>query len=89
MTEPIRCPVCDQPVPLGFGRPKVYCTTDCRREMARLRRDLADKEADLADAIQKAADGYPPARDFWEGWARMHERQLAELRGRIPQEAQQ
>lgn len=82
------CPVDGQPVPAGFGRPRTYCSDQCRREMYRLRHELADKEAELADARQKAADGYSPGSYFWDGMAAMHERQLAELRDLVPEEMQ-
>lgn len=79
------CPVDGQPVPLGFGRPRTYCSDECRREMARRRHELAAKDAELADARQKAADGYRPGRYFWDGMAAMHERQLAELSDLVPE----
>jgi hypothetical protein len=80
------CPTCAGPIaPWSFGRPRTYCSIDCRREMYRRRRELAGKEGELVDARQKAVDGYAPGRDFWRQWAAMHERQLAELRRLIPE----
>jgi hypothetical protein len=85
VTEQRRCPVCDQPVPLGFGRPRIYCSTECRREAYRRCHELDDLVEQLAEARSKLASGYAPGADFWQGMAHILERQITELRALIPE----
>jgi hypothetical protein len=73
----------------AFGRPPIYCSVECRREMTRRRRDLANLEANVVDARQQAKDGYYPSqRRYWRHMAAFFDRQAAELRLRIPEEMQ-
>ena len=40
---------------LNFGRPRTYCSADCRREMDARRRELAGLEAQIAEARAELA----------------------------------
>jgi hypothetical protein len=73
-------------VPLGFGRPATYCSTDCRREMARRRHRADELEELIVDARTRLADGYAPGRYFWRDMAAWYERAADEVRQSIPEE---
>ena len=49
------CPVCGEPVAQRTsGRPAVYCGSECRREVERLRKYLPELEGQVHDAEQVA-----------------------------------
>lgn len=74
------CPVCGGVAPLGFGRPKTYCSTVCRREMADRRRRLAELEAEIDEAHVRLRDGYSPGAYYWRATLARLTLQAAELR---------
>ena len=64
------CPTCGADVPnTGLGRPRDYCSADCRREMGRLRRELEQLEMQLAEA-RRGAKEWPPASGETDTFAR-------------------
>ena len=79
------CPACAGPIPLGFGRPRTYCSTPCRQTVAGWRRELANLEEQAADARSKAESGYAPGAYFHEHMADLYAGQADELRQRIPE----
>jgi hypothetical protein len=75
------CPMCGAAVPhMPLGRPRTYCSPECRREMEHLRRDLPILETALLEAKQKAASGYWPGPHYWG--AEAHRLKLAVDEGR-------
>jgi hypothetical protein len=68
-----KCPTCGAAVPaVPLGRPRTYCSTECRRELPRRRRQLAGLEAELAEARLQ--------RDWHKGvWKERYRRQVAAL----------
>lgn len=54
------CPVCYEPVGIGFGRPRTYCSVDCRRQMERQRIELRELEEQTVEAREKAASWFWP-----------------------------
>jgi predicted nucleic acid-binding Zn ribbon protein len=83
-----KCPVCGKAVaPVAIGRPRRFCSPECRRELPRLRRQLADLEAELAEARYQLS--------VREGaWRDSYARKVASLiprveaaRQRIPEES--
>jgi hypothetical protein len=82
------CRTCSEPVPIGFGRPRLYCSLDCRNEMYRRCRELDDLEAQVEQSRVRLRDGYAPGRYFWRGHLAFLEHKAAELRARIPEEMQ-
>jgi hypothetical protein len=67
------CPICNAEVhAVPLGRPRTYCSTECRRELPRRRRQLADLEAQLAEARLQ--------RDWHKGvWKERYRREVASL----------
>lgn len=83
------CPTCSGPMPLpSFGRPPIYCSTDCRREMARLRRSLADLEEETVEARTLAGHNFWPGEEFWRKEAARLERAAVDVRSRVPEHLQ-
>lgn len=81
------CPTCHgmvEPV-VGSGRPRIYCSAACRREMVRLRRGVGDLEAALADARLKSW-GFWPGKDYWREAITHLNRELDAARRRVPSE---
>ncbi len=78
------CPTCAGPLPPAtFGRPPIYCTPACRREMASLRRELIELEGELIDARTHAEHGFWPGAEFWHKEAARLERTAADIRSRV------
>ncbi len=78
------CPTCGGPVPLtSHGRPPIYCTIDCRHEMARLRRHLIALEGELVEARTHAEHEFWPGAEFWRKEAARLERAAADVRSRV------
>jgi hypothetical protein len=86
LPSPATCPTCRDLVPIAWtGRPRTYCTDDCRREMARRRRDLAALEAELVEVRYLASVHH----GFWSpAHVRSIEGDVAKARARIPEEVQ-
>ncbi len=78
------CPTCAGALPPAtFGRPPIYCTPACRREMARLRRDLSTLDDERANALTLAANEFWPGRTHWHQEAVRLERAAADVRSRV------
>ena len=80
------CPTCGQPVPpqTGSGRPRIFCSTRCRRDMFGMRQELVEREEQLVDARYKLSTGYWPGTHYWRGTIRWLELAIQELQQRIP-----
>ena len=68
--EPWWCPVCAVPAPRIAhqpGRPRIYCSPACRREMYRMVGELAEleRQRDETEALVKSAHN-----EHWRGDAR-------------------
>ena len=74
-SEQRRCPTCNRPVALGFGRPKTYCQPTCRAEMAVRRQELDELRAELDEARDKAA--HESEGTYWRNRVPLLERQVA------------
>jgi len=80
----VTCPTCAGALPPAtFGRPPVYCSPACRREMARLRRDLSRLEGERANAITLAGHAFWPGADHWHKEAARLERAATDVRSRV------
>ncbi len=83
-SKEVGCPTCAGPLPAAtFGRPPVYCTIACRREMASLRRDLSRLEDERANALTLATNEFWPGRTHWHQEAARLERATADVRSRV------
>ena len=83
--EPRGCATCGGPIPTGWnGRPRTYCTPDCRVEMARRRRELADLEARLGEVRSLAATRLGQWGSNARREAAALERDVEAARARIP-----
>jgi hypothetical protein len=81
------CRVCSQEVPSQrMGRPRTYCSLDCRRQMESMRRELFSVEDQIAEARQLARDGFAPGPRVWTEQAEWLAKAAAELRLRIGEE---
>ena len=82
------CPTCRKSVPsvVGSGRPRIFCTPACRREMIRLRIEVGNLEESLAIARGHAQTGFWPGKRFWGEMVELHTRELAETRRRVSPE---
>jgi hypothetical protein len=87
LTPPI-CPTCREllPPPAATGRPRTFCSPECRRQMFRLRQELVDLGGQLVDAQGKQASGFWPGTRFWGGQVRWLELAIEQIRERIPAE---
>ena len=77
-----RCPIDARPVPDGFGRPRTYCTDDCRREAANRRHELDAMTAELAHARDQLAAG--ASASYWRGRIARLECEVSDQRARTP-----
>ena len=78
------CPTCGQPVqPNRIGRPRVFCSNECRHEMARVRDELPVLERELGDARMKERSDYWPGARFWGIEAHRLELAVALARSRV------
>lgn len=67
-----------------MGRPKRFCTDDCRREFTRLRAELPMLEAELEDARVKA--WHWAQTEYWTSRVRALELAIAEARIRLAED---
>jgi len=78
------CPMCDRPVPANrIGRPRVFCSNECRHEMARLRDELPALERALGEARMKQRTEYWPGARFWGIEAHRLELAIDQARSRV------
>lgn len=78
------CPMCSRPVtPNRRGRPRVYCSHDCRRQMAVMREEVPVLRDQLAEAWVKAEGGFWPGSRHWEDEALRLELAIVERESRV------
>jgi hypothetical protein len=60
-----RCPTCNglMPQPAFTGRPRIFCSDACRREMHRRRQRLGELDTEIADARLQVRWGY--RQHYW------------------------
>ncbi len=88
MALPI-CPTCSQVIPPSFmGRPRTYCTPECRREMGRRRRELDDLETELAEARYQESQRVGTWRARWSREIAWLTTALEKARDGVPEEMQ-
>jgi hypothetical protein len=68
-------------VPLG--RPRTYCSPECRRGVERMRRELPFLEAARIEAEQMATNGHWRGPHYWRSEARRLKMAIDEARWRI------
>ena len=80
------CPTCGGSIPIPWtGRPRTFCSTDCRREMARRRRELADLEEELVETRFRFESGWSSVNSGHVAWL---EEAVEAKRAAIPEELQ-
>ena len=67
-----------------MGRPKRFCSDECRRVFTRLRAELPKLEAELEDARVKAE--HWANREYWTSHVRALELKIAEARVRLAED---
>jgi cell division protein FtsL len=83
---PATCPTCGGPIPVAWtGRPRTYCSSACRVEMAHRRRELIALEEELVETRYRLANGWALLN---RGHVTGLERAVAAARARIPEEMQ-
>lgn len=86
MTPAKACPTCGDAVPAKpIGRPLIFCSVACRREMGAMRKELVALGEAIADAEQLAAHDFWPGERSWSAEAQRRRLAAAELRTRIPE----
>ncbi len=75
------CRLCRQPFAANpIGRPKVFCSRECRRAMAQVRDELVALTAQLAEARAKETSGFWPGSRFWSVEAHRLELAIAQAK---------
>jgi hypothetical protein len=69
---------------VALGRPRTYCSTECRRELPRRRRQLADLEAQLAEARFERDQREGVGRERYVRQVASLIRMVKEARRRVP-----
>lgn len=77
------CPVDGAPLPpYTFGRPRVYCSVDCRRKVEDLRGgDLARQRHRVETAEARVKQARASRKDYFRPFVRKEREELAKLEG--------
>jgi hypothetical protein len=78
------CPTCGETFTANaIGRPKLFCSSECRREMWGIREELPGLVSELEETRRLAADNYGGRAAYWQWQAKALEGAIAESRMRL------
>lgn len=83
-TKSRTCPMCGEAFGVNvIGRPRIFCSNRCRREMHALREGLPLLQRELDETRRHIVTDYGGRRHYWQAHARTLELAIAEARMRL------